>query len=117
MKKLSEFEGVEGVEKAAEVMEEITEISANEKNTVDNNDSLIKMYTMFMKNNPRNMMNIFAILSDEDPKEYTCNGAEAVQNMYFLISDRLVNTLFISQVRKTGATSSGPASQKAKQKT
>ena len=72
-----------------------------------------KMFASFMENSPGKMMEIFAILSEKDPAEYECDGAEAMTNMLLLANDPVIISLFTSQGRKRDATASGSATESA----
>lgn len=112
MKKLSDFKDERGIEIAAKVLSIIMDILANKKNAEKSNEKTpLAMFSSFMQNSPKEMKRIFAILSEEDEGKYTCDGAEAMQNMLLLANDPILVGLFISQGRKGDATSSGSASE------
>lgn len=111
MKKLSDFKDERGIEIAAQVLAVIMEILNNKKNANQSEEkSPLAMFSAFMKNSPVEMKKIFAILSEKEEAEYTCDGAEAMQNMLMLASDPILVGLFISQRQTRDATSSGSAS-------
>lgn len=113
MKKLSDFDDEKGVQIAAEILGITLEILSVEENAKQNNEkNPFKMFTTFMKNSPKEMMQIFAILSEENPEEYHCDGATAMENMLILSNDQILVGLFISQGQMGDAKSSGSASEK-----
>lgn len=114
MKKLSDFKDGEGIVVASKVLGVIMDILSDRRNMTQKDEkSTVKMFTTFMENSPDKMREIFAILSEQDPKEYHCNGAEAMTNMLLLANDPVVISLFTSQSQMRGATSSGSAMESA----
>lgn len=116
MKKLSDFKDEKGISVAARVLSVIIEILANKKNLEQKeSQSPLAMFSAFMENSPAEMKKIFSILSEKKESEYTCDGAEAMQNMLTLANDPIIVGLFISQSRTGGAKSSGSASENTKE--
>jgi hypothetical protein len=112
MKKLSDFKDERGIEIAAEVLGVIMEILADQRNKEAEQETVpIRMFTTFLKNSPAQMRRIFAILSEEKPEAYHCDGSQAMMNMMLLANDPVLISLFISQGQTRGATSSGSASE------
>ena len=112
MKKLSDFKGEKGIEIAADVLEVIFDILSNKKNMEQKSEeNPIKMFSSFMKNSPKSMKKIFAILSEIDPSEYDCDGAEAMTNMLLLANDPVLLGLFISPGQSAEEESSGSGSE------
>ena len=111
MKKLSDFKDEKGIEIASEVLSVIMEMLADERNRKQEGEkNKFKMFTAFMRNTPDKMKEIFAILSEEDIKDYHCDGAEAMANMMILSNDPIILGLFTSQSQTGDAKSSGSAS-------
>lgn len=112
MKRLSDFKDEKGIEIAANLLEIIMTILSNNKNAEQETAKTpLAMFSAFMKNSPNEMKKIFAILSEEDEAKYTCNGAQAMENMLVLANDPILVGLFISQSRTGDAKSSGSASE------
>lgn len=112
MKKLSDFKDEKGIEIAAQVLSVIMDILAKKENKKPSEaKSPLAMFSAFMQNSPKEMRKIFAILSEEDPEKYTCDGAQAMLNMLVLANDPILVSLFTSQSRAGDATSSGSASE------
>lgn len=112
MKKLSDFSGEKGIEVAAEVFGIIMEILVDERNAkMEGEKNPPKMFATFMRNSPRQMKKIFAILSEKDEKDFDCNGAQAMENILILANDPIIIGLFTSQSQKGDAKSSGSASE------
>ena len=111
MKKLAEFKDEKSIEVAAKVLGAITDILGNKKNLKQKNEkNPFKMFSAFMQNSPKEMMRLFAILSDKED-EYHCDGNEALMNMLKIVDDPLLISLFISQSQTGDATSSGSVSE------
>lgn len=114
MRKLSDFKGVDGIVVGAKVLAVVMEMLADQRNmAMKDEESTVKMFTSFMANSPDKMLEIFAILSEKDPAEYECDGAEAMANMLTLANDPVMISLFTSQGRKRDATASGSAMESA----
>ena len=112
MKKLADFKDENAISVAANVFGVIMEILANKENAKMNGEkNPLKMFSAFMANSPAEMRKLFAILSEKDPEEYHCDGAEALTNVLILANDDLLRLLFTSQSRTGDATSSGSASE------
>ena len=112
MKRLQDFQGNEAIVVAAKVLGVIIDILKDPKNAVLKGEKNgVVMFTTFMQNTPEKMKQIFAILSEKEPAEYTCNGTEAIFNMMVLANDPIIMSLFTAQSQKRDATSSGSASE------
>lgn len=111
MKKLSDFKDERGIVVASEILSIIMEILANKKNLAQSGNSPAVMFGEFMKNSPNEMKKIFAVLSEEDPAEYHCDGTEAIMNMMVLANDPVILSLFISQGQTGDAKASASASE------
>ena len=110
MKKLSDFKDGAGIVAASKVLSCIMDILADKRNLAQQGEkNAVKLFTAFMANSPDKMQEIFAILSEEDPANYHCDGAEAMTNMLLLANDPVVISLFLSQSQSRGAISSGSA--------
>jgi hypothetical protein len=106
MKKLSDFKDEKGIVVASQILSVIMEILADKKNLEQSGKSPAVMFGEFMKNCPVEMKKIFAILSEEDPESYHCDGTEAIMNMMVLANDPVILSLFISQGQTGDAKSS-----------
>ncbi len=111
MRKLSDFSGEKGIKIAAQVLSRIMRVLSNSKNLeLHGERNPVIMFTAFMENSPKEMQEIFAILSEKDPATYECDAAEAMMNMLILANDPIIVRLFISQRQTGDATSSASAS-------
>lgn len=114
MKKLSDFKGVDGIVVGAKVLGVVMEMLTDQRNMAQRGEEdPIKMFTAFMQNSPGKMMEIFAILSEVEPAEYECDGAQAMTNMLVLANDSIFFNLFTLQSQKRDATASGSATESA----
>ena len=111
MKKLSDFKDEKAISVVAQLLEPIMNILTNPDNEKFKNEKNgYKMFSGFLANSPRSMMQIFAILSEQDEETYHCDGVEAVKNLFTLVADSRLIELFTSQGQMGDATSSGSAS-------
>lgn len=110
MKKLAEFKGADAIRVAAKVMGVLSRILADERNRTAKADNVMQLFLQFCENSPKEMTEIFAILSEKDPDTYAPDGAEAFENLKTLANDPAIAGLFLSQRRTGDATSSGAAS-------
>lgn len=112
MKKLSDFKDDKGIVIAAQVLAIIMDIFSDQKNLEQRNENNpVKMFSAFMANSPAKMQEMFAVLSECDPADYHCDGAEALTNMLLLANDPVLISLFTSQSQMRDATSSGSVSE------
>ena len=110
MKKLSDFKDERGIEIAADVLAVCMEMLTDPRNMAQKDEkSPFKMFSAFMKNSPVKMMQIFAILSEQDPASYHCDGAEAMTNILIMVNAPIIMRLFLSQRQTGDAKSSGSA--------
>lgn len=110
MKKLSDFKDERGIEIAADVLAVCMEMLTDPRNMAQKEEkSPFKMFSAFMRNTPAKMMQIFAILSEQNPESYHCDGAEAMTNILIMANDPIIMSLFLSQSQTGDAKSSGSA--------
>lgn len=115
MKKLSDFKDEKAIVVVAQLLEPIMTIVTNPENgKFKDEQNGFKMFSGFLANSPKAMMEIFAILSEHDPNSeepYHCDGVEVTKNLMTLVSDSRLIELFTSQGQTGDATSSGSASE------
>lgn len=110
MRKLSGFKDEQAIIVVANLIEPILEIFANPENKkLSGEKNGFKMFSTFLSNSPGAMMKIFAILSEQDPESYHCDGVDVAKNLMEVISDNRLIELFISQGQTGDAKSSGSA--------
>ena len=97
MKKLSEFEDEQAFEVIADLLTPIYNILVNEENQKLSDKSFLEILQGFLKNTPKEMMNIFAILSETPLEIYHCDAIEIVKNITILADDKELEKLFITQ--------------------
>lgn len=115
VKNLADFKGADGIVVASKLFSIIMTILKDQRNLAlkDEKNPLI-LFSGFMEHSPNEMLKIFAILSEQDPETYTCDGSEAMLNMLKIANDPMLMSLFISQGQKGEAKSSGSASENIK---
>lgn len=110
MKQLSEFKNEEGVVVVAKLLEPIARIvTALKKKGIKPGGNAIAFLSSLLAENPRDVMEIFAILSEVPVEEYQCNGASLLMDTVKLASDNEFMGLFGLQGQTP--TSSGSASE------
>ena len=108
MKKLSDFKDEKAIVVVAQLLEPIMTIVTNpEIGKLKDEHNGFKMFSGFLANSPRSMMQIFAILSEQDVETYHCDGVEATKNLMTLVSDSRLIEFFTSQGQTGDAKSSG----------
>lgn len=107
--RLSEFKDEKGVEVIGKLLTPICKIAANAKNAAAKDCSRLEFASALLRNNPGEIKEMLAILDDKDPKEYHCTAATVLMDVFNMISDPELMTLFGLQ-RQTAA-SSGSASE------
>lgn len=112
MKKLSDFKDESAIVVVSKLIDPVMAILTNPENQKFKDEkSHIKMFSGFLANSPKAMMEIFAILSEQDVENYHCDCAEAAKNLITLVSDDRLIELFISQGQVGDANASGSASE------
>ena len=112
MKKLSDFKDEKSFVVVAQLLEPIMPIETTPENgKFKDEQNGFKMFSGFLANSPKAMMDIFAILSEQDVETYHCDGVEVAKNLMTLVSDSRLSKLFTSQGQTGDATSSGSASE------
>lgn len=112
MKKLSDFKDEKAIVVVAQLLEPIMTIVTNPDNgKFKDEKNGFKMFSGCLANSPKAMMQIFAILSEQDTETYHCDGVEVTKNLMTLVSDSRLIELFTSQGQTGDATSSGSASE------
>lgn len=111
--KLSEFKDEKGIEVVAKLLVPIGKIASNVNNRRAKNEgkSLIEFASSMLQNNPKETMNMLAILDDKDPESYHCNAATILVDVINMFADEELLKLFGLQSQKMDATSSGSASE------
>lgn len=108
MKKLSDFKDEKAIVVVAQLLEPIMTIVTNPENgKFKDEQNGFKMFSGFLANSPKSMMQIFAILSEQDVERYHCDGVEVTKNLMTLVSDSRLIELFTSQGQTGDAKSSG----------
>lgn len=110
MRKLSEFENEDGVVVVARLLKPIANVVANVKDVKDlEGISPIELVTLMLEKSPKDVMEIFAILSEIPVAEYKCNAATILADTITLASDKELMSLF--GLRSQTPTSFGSVSE------
>lgn len=111
MIKLSEYKNEKAVELLADLLDPICKIAANPGNQKAKGKSKIHFAQAMMKNNAREIVDILAILSGENPEKYECTAADILVGVLELLNDDEISLLFGLQSQKKGVTPSGSVSE------
>lgn len=112
--RLSEFKDEKGIEVVAKLLVPISKIAQNQNNAkakakAKEGGTLLDFASAMLQNNPKEVMDMLAILDDKDPSEYHCSAATVLVDVFNMLSDPELLQLFGFQ-SKTPA-SSGSASE------
>lgn len=108
MKQLSEFRNEQGVVVVAKLLSPISRIILKMKDARPTGTP-IEFVTELLEASPKDIMEIFAILSETPVEEYECNGASLLADTIKLASDKEFMNLFGLQSQTQ--TSSGSVSE------
>ena len=108
MKQLSEFKNEEGVAIVAKLLKPIAKICAKFKD-VKEGTAPVEFLTDALEKSPKEIMSIFAILSEVPEEEYKCNAATILIDTMKLAMDKEFMSLF--GLRSQTPTSSGSVSE------
>jgi len=94
--KLSEFKDEKAIEVVAALMEPVGNIAANPENKKAREDggTVAHFAGALLRNNPKDIMNMLAILDDKDPADYHCTAATILMDTFNMLSDPELMTLF-----------------------
>lgn len=98
--RLSEFRDEQGVEVVAKLLVPIAKIVSNEKNAKaqkeanEGKGSTLDFVSALLQNNPRDVMDMLAILDGKDPNEYHCSAATVLVDALHMMSDHELLMLF-----------------------
>lgn len=111
--RLSDFKDEKGVEIVAKLLVPVCTIAANPANAEAKKacNNKLEFASAMLQNNPTEVKTMLAILADEDPAEYHCNGASVMIGLLEMLADEEVAQLFGLQSKKTGQTCSGSQSE------
>lgn len=111
--RLSEFKDERGVEVVAKLLVPVCTIAANPANAEAKKTckNKLEFASAMIQNNPTEVKTMLAILADENPAEYHCNGATVMIGLLEMLADPEVMQLFGLQSKMTGQTCSGSQSE------
>ena len=113
--KLSEFENEKGVEVVAKLLVPIGNIVQNRDNAKARGGTKLDFVSAILANNPKDVMNMLAILNDKEPSEYHCNAATIIFDVMNMLADEELLQLFglqrQTQTSSTSASESGAESE------
>lgn len=107
--RLSDFQDEEAVEIVARLLEPLGAIASNAQNAQARQQGTAAFAAALLRNNRRQVLEIFAVLNGQEPADYHCTAASLLKDALELLSDPALQALFGLQ-SKTPA-SSGSASR------
>lgn len=113
--KLSEFKDEKAIEVVARLLVPIANIVKNKDNANARGGTQLEFASAILANNPRDVMDMLAILDDKDPSEYHCNAATVIFDTMNMLADEELLQLFglqrQTQTSSTSALESGADSE------
>ena len=113
--KLSEFKDEKAIEVVAKLLVPIGNIVKNRDNANARGGTQLEFASAILANNPRDVMDMLAILDDKDPSEYHCNAATVILDVMNMLADEELLQLFglqrQTQTSSTSASESGAESE------
>ncbi len=113
--KLSAFKDEKGVEVVAKLLGPLGRIVSNKENADMKDKSLLQFASTLMRNNPKDIIAMLAILDGKEPEEYHCSAASILADVLNMLSDEELLQLF--GVRRQNPASSGSASENTEAQT
>lgn len=107
--RLSEFRDERAVEVVADLLGPIGRIAANAKNAEAKGRSMAEFAGALLRNNPRDVLDMLAILDGRDPAGYHCTAAGILAGLLDMLNDPELMQLF--GLRSGNTASSGSASE------
>ena len=111
--KLSELKGVNAIDAIADIIDPMSAICSDKEvvKAANSNKSELEIAQVILKRQARNILDVLAILSGENPKEYNPTLPQILTSLVGLISDIKENeelvSLFRSQPQMTSSASFG----------
>lgn len=106
--KLTDFKGEKGIQVVGRLLVPITNILGNPDNgTSVASGNLITQVSAFFRNNPKDVLEVLAIMDDKDPKDYSITAQDALAKLLAWFDDPELLGLFGLQSQPE--TSSGSA--------
>lgn len=93
IKKLSEFKDEKGILVTADLFVPISKIAQNIQNLPESKNKIDFAHAI-LKNNPTEIKNMLAILSDVEPEDYHCTAATVLVDVMAMLTDEDVLSLF-----------------------
>lgn len=107
--RLSDFRDDQATDVIAKLLEPVGTIAADERNASARSGGVFGFASALFRNNPREMMAIFAILNGEEPETYHCSAASLLYDLIEMLNDPELLALF--GLRSRTAASSGSVSE------
>lgn len=113
VKKLKDFKGQNGVTTAVRLLAPVGRITRG-KDSIDlAGKSMLEYFAELFARDPDDVWEMMAILSGTELEDFSCDGAEAMQNLALMISDPDLMAFFGLQRRTPDALPSAPENTEA----
>lgn len=106
--KLSDFKDEKAVEIIAKLLVPIGRMAADSKNLEARKQGKLAFISALLQNNAKDVQTMLAILHEEDPEAYHCDGATVLVDTLEMMNDPALVSLF--GLRSQAPASSGSAS-------
>ena len=106
MKRLSDFQDSEGVKIVARLLVPIGRIAQNKDVARKADGTTLEFASALLENNANDVLEILAILNEQDPKTYHTNAAEIMANTITMLSDPALIQLFNGLSQTSGSSAS-----------
>lgn len=111
--KLSEYKGEKAIEVFANLLEPIAEMMGDGQlsKDIEENKSKAVIVANLMKNHPKSIIKVLAILDDADPETYEVNFVDIPVKLFELLNDKALTSLFTSRGQNGDRNPSGSATE------
>lgn len=92
--KLSDFKDERAIEVVADLLVPISKIVSKPEIADAQSKSVIEFAAAMLKNGKREVMDMLAILSEQNPETYTCTAATVMRDVIDMVSDPDLLQLF-----------------------
>lgn len=111
--RLSDFKDEKALEVIADLIDPIAEIARSPENKAASKGTKLQFVQSVLRNTPRAVMHMMAILNDEKPENYHCTSASVLKNALEMFTDPDIMALFGLQSETPASSGSALATTEA----
>ena len=111
--RLSDFKDEKALEVIADLIDPIAEIVSSPENKAASKQTPLKFVQAVMRNTPKSVMHMMAILNDEKPENYHCTSASVLKNALEMFTAPDIMALFGLQSETPASSGSALATTEA----